>query len=197
MKKDKKILTEDNLLKKEASILIDDTETTASEEENVELEVENSVIREKIMVLGEYILTKIKEYRYVIALDFVIFLLLFFLIPTVILEVKPVVWMTAFIVFTMLPTIGVYGFQKFRDKQIVFGFIFIYFLIFLVLDKCILLDLYGITDHGTLDYVPAWFDAVLVTIIIVFLQYIAILLVDGVKKIQRIQKRKRAKKEME
>ena len=72
----------------------------------------------------------------------------------------------------------VYGFRKIRDKQIMFGFFFIYLLIYLVLDRCTLIDLYGITSHGTLDHTAAWLDAVFVTCIIVFIQYIGILLVN-------------------
>ncbi len=162
-----------------------------------EVEIKESPIRKNAALIGNYLLGKIKDYRYVMALDFVIFLLLFFLIPVVILKVKPVIWMVAFALFTILPTIAVYWLEKFRDKQIMFGFFFIYLLIFIVLKRCTLIDLYGITSHGELDHTAPWLDAVFVTCIIVFFQYLGILLVDflkGNKKKKKVVKKKKVKK---
>ncbi len=156
----------------------------------------DSPIREGALILGQYLMKKLKEYRYVILLDIIVFALLFFLIPTVILEVKPVVWFIAFIVFTILPTMCLYSLKKFRDKQIMFSFFLIYLLIFLGLKRWALLDLYGITSHGSLDYTDPWLDAVFVTCIIVFFQYIGILLVDGKNKLMKAKKKKAKKKKV-
>ena len=152
-----------------------------SSNENIEVVTKDSELHEKFQVLGSYLLGKLKEYRYVFLLDIIVFLLLFFLIPKVIFEVSAVVWMTAFVVFTVLPTIGIYGMNKFRDKQILFSFFFIYLLILLFLSKFTIIELYGITSQGTLDHTPAWLDAVFVTCIIVFFQYIGILIVNVFK----------------
>ena len=153
--------------------------------EDVKVITEDSVIREKAKLLGSYLLKKLKEYKFVFLLDLIIFLLLFYLIPIVVLEVKTIIWMIAFVVFTMLPTIGFYGMDRFKDKQVVIGFFFIYLLIFLSLDRFALMELYGITSRGTLDYTPAWLDAVFTTCIIVFFQYISILIVKLVKKMRK------------
>jgi len=58
--------------------------------------------------------------------------------------------------------------NKFREKQIIFGFFFIYFLIFFSIKRFTIIELYGITSQGNLDHTPAWLDAVFVTCIIVF-----------------------------
>ncbi len=177
---------------------------TAKKEEKVEKkkqvrEIEDSNIRKNVMsvrenskVLWDYLLAKLKDYRYVIAVDVLVFLLLFFLIPTVILKVKPVVWMIAFVGFSIIPTVVAYWFHKFREKQIMFSFFFIYFLIFLILDRCTIIDLYGITSHGEFDYTKPWLDAVFVTCIIVFFQYLGVMLVNVLQKSGK--KKKKVKK---
>ncbi len=162
-----------------------------SKKEEVEVVTEDSQIRKNVMILGSYVWEKIKDYRYVMGLDLVIFLLLFFLIPSVIFDVKPVVWMIGFVVFCILPTIGIYGMNKFREKQIIFGFFFIYLLIVLSLKRFTLIELYGITSQGNLDHTPAWLDAVFVTCIIVFFQYIGILIVNLVRKMKKKTKKRK------
>ncbi len=163
--------------------------------EKTEVETKDSIIREKAIILGNYLLGKLKEYRYVIILDVIVFLLLFFLIPKVIFDVKPFIWMTAFVIFTVLPTIGIYGMNKFRDKQIMFGFFFIYLLILLFIKKFMIIELYGITSQGNLDYTPAWLDAVFITCIILFFQYIGIVIVNLVRKCKKKNKKKITKSE--
>ena len=43
-------------------------------------------------------------------------------------------------------------------------------------------DLYGITAHGELDKSPAWIDALLVTFIIVFFQYLGLTVINLVRR---------------
>ncbi len=156
------------------------------------VETKDSPIREKAILLGKYVWEKIKDYRYVIYLDIIICALLLFLIPTVIFDVKPFIWMIAFVAFVLLPTMAFYYYGKFRQKQIMFGYFFVYFLIYLNLDRCALMDLYGITSHGNLDYTGAWLDAVFVTCIIVCFQYVGILLINVMKK--KSHKKKKVQK---
>lgn len=160
-----------------------------------EVITEDSPIREKVMILGRYLLERLKDYRFVILLEVIVYLLLFFLIPKVIFDVKPFVWMTAFVLFTVLPTIGIYGMNKFRDKQIIFSFVVMYLLILLFIKRFALIELYGITSHGNLDHTPAWLDAVFVTCIIVFFQYIGVLIVNVCRKLKKKNKKKSKKNE--
>ncbi len=208
-KKDKEIKIEEKEVKKEAvkkeeaskkdsskkEEKVEKKETKKTpKKEKVEVITEDSQIRKKVMTLGTYLLDKLKEYKYVIGLDIIVYLLLFFLIPKVVFDVKPIVWMTAFVIFTVLPTIGIYGMNKFRDKQIMFGFFFIYLLILLFINKFTIIELYGITSQGSLDHTPAWLDAVFITCIIVFFQYIAILIVNVVKMFKGNKKEQKSKK---
>ena len=183
--------------KHEKEKVIEKKENKAEKKKPEAVAVEDSPIREKMLlfrknskILWDYLVRKVKDYRYVIGVDVVVFALLFFLIPIVILKVKPVIWMIAFILFAMLPTIAVYWFHKFREKQILFSFFFIYFLIFLVLDRCTAIDLYGITSLGELDYTKPWLDAIFVTCIIVFFQYVGILLVNFLQGSKKKKKKK-------
>ena len=115
-------------------------------------------------------------------MDFVIFLLLFFLIPTIILEVKPILWMSLFLIFTILPTVAFYLRRLFKKYQVMMGIPFFYLAIICILDSCTIKDLYGITSHGELDKSPAWVDALLVTFIIVFFQYIGLTVINLVRR---------------
>ncbi len=166
----------------------------ATKKEEIEVVTKDSQIREKVMILGSYLLDKLKDYKYVIVLDIIVYLLLFFLVPKVVFDVKPVIWMAAFVIFTILPTIGIYGMNKFREKQIMFGFFFIYILILLFINRFTIIELYGITSQGSLDHTPAWLDAVFITCIIVFFQYIGILIVNVVRKLKSNKKEKKSKK---
>lgn len=164
-----------------------------SKKENVEVITKDSQIREKFMIIGSYLKEKLRDYRFVILLDIIVYLLLFFLMPKVIFDVKPFIWMIGFVLFVILPTVGIYGMNKFRDKQIMFSFFFMYLLIILFIKKFTIIELYGITSQGKLDHTPAWLDAVFVTCIIVFFQYIGILIVNvckhfGNKKTKKIEK---------
>lgn len=155
------------------------------DEEEKDFEIKLATTDSDIKKIGDYIIEKLLKYKYIIGLDFAIFLLLFFLIPQIIFEVKPYIWMTLFLIFTILPTMAFYVKNKFKDRQIMFGLIFFYLCILCILDRCTINDLYGITSHGTLDIVPAYMDAVLVTFIIVFFQYIGILVINIMRKLRK------------
>lgn len=142
-----------------------------------------------IRKIGFYLLAKLKKYKYVLILDLVVFILLFFLIPTFILKVEPVKWMTLFLIFTILPTVAFYFGNLFKKYQITLGIPFFYLCILAILDSCTIKDLYGITSHGALDKTPAWIDALLVTFIIVFFQYVGLTVIDLAKKtLKRVKK---------
>lgn len=176
--------------------IIDEDITDESEEEKIEEEdekefvVKSSIAESDIKKIGDYIIESILKYKYVVLLDFAVFLLLFFLIPQIMFEVKPYIWMTLFLIFTLLPTMAFYVKNKFKDKQIMFGFIFYFVCMLCILEHCTLNDLYGITSHGTLDKTPAWLDALFVTFIIVFFQYLGILVINLMKKLRKKKTRK-------
>lgn len=176
-------------IEEETNVLLEDKEKTEFEEdtdeEEKDFEIKLATTDSDIKKIGDYIIEKLLKYKYIIGLDFAIFLLLFFLIPQIIFEVKPYIWMTLFLIFTILPTMAFYVKNKFKDRQIMFGLIFFYLCILCILDRCTINDLYGITSHGTLDIVPAYMDAVLVTFIIVFFQYIGILVINIMRKLRK------------
>ena len=177
--------TEEEVVEEETTE--EEVEEETTEEEEIEDKKEN--IESPIKKIGDYLIEKIKKYKYLFILDFVVFLLLFFLIPTVILEVQPFIWMALFLVFTILPTVAFYLRKLFKKYQIMMGVPFFYLLILCILDSCTIKDLYGITAHGELDKAPAWIDALLVTFIIVFFQYIGLTVINLVRR-----PRKRARK---
>ena len=154
-------------------------ETTEDEEDK---KVKNAQIESPIKKVGDYLIEKLNKYKYLLILDFVIFLLLFFLIPTIILEVKPILWMSLFLIFTILPTVAFYLRRLFKKYQVMMGIPFFYLAIICILDSCTIKDLYGITSHGELDKSPAWVDALLVTFIIVFFQYIGLTVINLVRR---------------
>lgn len=158
----------------------------AEKEEDDLKEVKESPIRQ----VGIYLIEKLKKYKYILILDFAIFLFLFFVIPMIILEVKPVIWMTLFLIFTILPTVAFYLKNLFKKYQIMLGIPFFYLCILCILDSCTIKDLYGITSHGALDKSPAWIDAILVTFIIVFFQYVGLTVMDIAKKYLNNRKKK-------
>ena len=149
-----------------------------------EVEIKESPIRN----IGNYLIEKLKKYRYVLILDLVVFLFLFFVVPMVILEVNPAIWMSLFLVFTIIPTLSFYFKDLFKGYQILVGLPFFYLSILCILDRCTIKDLYGITAHGSLDKTPAWVDAILVTFIIVFFQYLGIKIVDLSRKCKKGKK---------
>ena len=98
--------------------------------------------------------------------------------------------MTLFLIFTILPTVAFYLKNLFKKYQIMLGIPFFYLCILCILDSCTIKDLYGITSHGALDKSPAWIDAILVTFIIVFFQYVGLTVMDIAKKYLNNRKKK-------
>ena len=154
-------------------------ETTKKKKDVAELEEHNEIKR-----FGEIVFKKVFEYRYLIALELVVFVLLFFLIPQIIFSVPPYVWWTLFVIFTVVPTYAFYSRDKFIDYQILLAIPILYLLIMSVLQYSILNDLYGITNRE-LDRTPPWLDAMFVTFIIVFFQYLGMLIVKFKNRLQK------------
>ena len=142
--------------------------------------------------IGEYIFARIKEYRFIMGLELLIFILLFFFIPQIMFSVKPYIWWSLFVLFTVVPTFFFYKILEFNKRQILVAIPIMFVLIVTVLSRAVINELYGISSRGSLDPTPAWLDAVFVTFIIIFFQYIGILLVDIMKK-----KKKKPKKSKE
>ena len=182
---------EDDFLEEEETELEEILDEEDEDDDKEKKSVAKAVATDSdIKKIGDYLIEKLLSYKYVILLDFSIFLLLFFLIPTIILEVTPYIWMTLFLVFTILPTMAFYMKKKFKDRQIMLGLVFFYICILLVLDHCTIKDLYGITSHGNLDYSPAFMDAAFVTFIIVFFQYLGTTIVNVMKKTRKSKTKK-------
>jgi hypothetical protein len=105
------------------------------------------------------------------------------------LSVPSYVWWGLFGIFTIVPTIIFYKKEKFKKIQILIAIPFMYLLILTVLGRSIISELYGISSRGALDPTPAWVDAIFVTFIIIFCQYLGIMIVDFINK-----KKKKTKK---
>jgi len=175
--------------KEEEAVKENLSEKSKKKQKDERLELKESPIRQ----IGIYLIGKLNKYKYILILNFVVFLFLFFLIPTVILEVKPVIWITLFLIFTILPTVAFYLKKLFKKYQVMIGIPFFYLCILCILDSCTIKDLYGITSHGSLDKTPAWIDAILVTFIIVFFQYIGLTVIDFVQKHTKLERKKNNK----
>lgn len=145
--------------------------------EKIKKDKKNSYEEENFVKhIGEIVFQQIKDVKFILILDFIVFLLLFHFIPLIIFEVRPYVWMTLFVVFTVLPTVFMYLKETFKDYQILIGIPLYYVCILSILRFCTMNELYGISSLGSLDRTPAWVDAIFVVFIIVFFQYLGVLL---------------------
>lgn len=140
--------------------------------------------------IGEAIFNRLREYKFLILLEVIVFVLLFLLIPRFIFEVHPYIWWTLFVIFTIVPTVIFYKKETFKRLQIIVALPVMYLLILTVLRSAILMELYGISSRGNLDPTPVWIDVLFVAIIIVFFQYIGIIAVDLINKRKEKKKKK-------
>lgn len=152
--------------------------------EKIEREERENLVKE----IGDIIFKHIIDIKFILILDFIIFLLLFYFLPKIIFEVRPYVWMTLFVVSTILPTFLVYLKDMFKDYQVLIGIPLYYICIMSIIKFCTMKELYGITSLGTLDKTPAWVDVFFVVFIIVFFQYIGILLVKLMRMMKKTEK---------
>lgn len=131
----------------------------------------------------EKVLKIFKEYIWIFAMNIALFIILFFLIPLLMDKVNPNIWRILFVISIILITDICYLTKKIKYEQVLFSLPILFILNLIFIGRCIRLDLYGITSHGSLDKSPAILDALLVDMIIVFGEYLTLLITRFIKKI--------------
>lgn len=137
----------------------------------------------------------LKTYKYLIALDVIVFILAVFIESLFMYKVGQLVWVLATILFVVIPTIVFNVINKVSLKDIKVS-LFIFYLLFLIFLKfCTMRDLYGITS-GDVDFLPNFIDAIFVVFIFTMLEYIPTGIIEKIKnkKTKKEVKKKTKKK---
>lgn len=124
-----------------------------------------------------------KKYAMIFLMNIILFIILFFFIPLLMNKVNAYIWRVLFVLITIAITDIFYLTKKIKYEQVLLSLPIIFILNVIFLSRCINMDLYGITSHGSLDKTPAIVDALLVDIIIVFIEYLALFVTRFIKKI--------------
>ena len=150
----------------------------------------------------ENILRFLKEHVGILIMNLIIFVILFFLIPLLFNVVNPYIWRVLFLLVIIVTTSLFYIFNKIKYEHVLYSLPILFILNLIIIKYCTIRDLYGITAHGNLDKAPAIIDALLVDIVIVFIEYITLFitrLINNVinknKKIVNTKEEKIEKKE--
>ena len=137
----------------------------------------------------ESIIKFLKEHVGIFLINVIIFLVLLFLIPLMINHVNPIIWRTLFVLTIIVVTDLFYLFNKMKYEHILYSLLILFIFNLIFLDYCTIRDLYGITSHGSLDKSPAIIDALLVDMVIVFIEYLTLFVTRFIKNI--INKKKK------
>ena len=143
----------------------------------------------------ESIIKFLKEHVGIFLMNVIIFIVLFLLIPLMINHVNPIIWRTIFVLTIIAVTDLFYLFNKMKYEHILYSLLILFIFNFIFLDYCAIRDLYGITSHGSLDKSPAILDALLVDMVIVFIEYATLFITRFIKKIVNKKKKVDNKKE--
>lgn len=118
----------------------------------------------------------------ILLMNIIIFIMIFFILPLLIVRVNPIIWRIAFLFIIAIITNIFYLTKKIKYEQVLISLPILFILNLFILNYCTLNDLYGITDHGSLDKCPAIIDALMVDMIIVFVEYITLLITRFINK---------------
>ena len=143
----------------------------------------------------ESIIKFLKEHVGIFLMNVIIFIVLFLLIPLMINHVNPIIWRTLFVLTIIAVTDLFYLFNKMKYEHILYSLLILFIFNLIFLDYCTIRDLYGITSHGSLDKSPAILDALLVDMVIVFIEYVTLFITRFIKKIINKNKKVNNKKE--
>ena len=143
----------------------------------------------------ESIIKFLKEHVGIFLMNVIIFIVLFLLIPLMINHVNPIIWRTLFVLTIIVVTDLFYLFNKMKYEHILYSLLILFIFNLIFLDYCTIRDLYGITSHGSLDKSPAILDALLVDMVIVFIEYVTLFITRFIKKIINKNKKVNNKKE--
>ena len=122
----------------------------------------------------ENILRFLREHVGILIMNLIIFIILFFLIPLLFNIVNPYIWRALFLLVIIVTTSLLYIFNKIKYEHVLYSLPILFILNLIIIKYCTIRDLYGITSHGNLDKSPAIIDALLVDIIIVFIEYVTL-----------------------
>lgn len=123
----------------------------------------------------EKVLEIFKKYGMILLMNVVLFIALFFLVPILMNKVNANIWRVLFVFVIIGITETFYLTKKIKYEQVLLSLPILFILNLIFLSRCADMDLYGITSHGSLDKTPAIVDALLVDMIIVFIQYLTLL----------------------
>lgn len=129
----------------------------------------------------ENILRFLKDHVGILLMNFVLFIVLFFLIPLLFNLVNPYIWRAIFLLVIIVTTILFYMFNKVKYEHVLYSLPILFILNLIIIKYCTIRDLYGITSHGSLDKAPAIIDALLVDMVIVFIEYITLFITRLIK----------------
>ena len=141
----------------------------------------------------ESIIKFLKDHMMVFIMNVVLFIILFFLIPLLFNLVNPIIWRLLFLFTIALVTVLFYLVGRMKYEHVLYSLPILFILNIFILKYCTVRDLYGITSHGSLDKCPAIIDALLVDIVIVFVEYVALFITRLIKNILNKKKKEEEK----
>ena len=117
------------------------------------------------------------KYKMIVLMNIIIFALLFFGLGLLVVpHFKAIIWRILFVLFIIVTTDIFYLFKKIKYEQVLLSLPILYILNLIFLRYCALRDLFGITNYEIKDKCPAFIDALLIDIIIVFIEYLTLLI---------------------
>ena len=141
----------------------------------------------------ENIIKFLKDHMMVFFMNVVLFVILFFLIPLLFNLVNPIIWRLLFLFTIALVTVLFYLVGRMKYEHVLYSLPILFVLNLFILKYCTVRDLYGITSHGNLDKCPAIIDALLVDIVIVFVEYAALFIARFIKNAANKSKKEEVK----
>ena len=126
------------------------------------------------------------KYKMIVLMNVIVFIVLFFGLGLFIVpHFKAIVWRILFVLLTILVTDIFYILKKIKYEQVLLSLPIIFILNLIFLKFCTLRDLYGITSYEINDKCPAIIDALLIDMIIVFIEYVTLLITRFIINIAR------------
>lgn len=126
------------------------------------------------------------EYKMIVLMNIIIFIVVFFGVGYLTSVVKPIFWRILFAFSTIIITDVFYLLRKIKYEQVICGYLVLYPLSLIFLKFFSSKDLFGITNYELLDKCPAYLDALFVVLIIVLIEYLTLLITRFI--INRIKK---------
>ena len=126
------------------------------------------------------------EYKMIVLMNIIVFVAIFFGVGALTTSINPIFWRILFVLCPIIITDIFYIFKKIKYEQVLCGYLVLYPLSLIFIKRFTSKDLFGITSYELLDKCPAYLDALFVVMIIVFIEYLTLLLTRFI--INRIRK---------